>query len=108
MNKVELEIAEKIAKIEGEWFTVSRDGVPHVLLEFAESPKHPLPTHYNPFNWSVLGPLMVKYEVAIDYINESVDIFEETTGNYLCWELFEDESEIPAAILKCIIKSKEA
>jgi len=108
MNKQELEIAKKIAEIEGHWFTVSRDNIPYILTDFIESPNHPLPTYYNPFDWSILGPLMIKYKVTVNLV-----------GSYYCAQVAyngvgtcENNSlgyspSLPCAILECIIKSQE-
>jgi hypothetical protein len=106
MNKVELEIAKRIAEIEGYDFTFSRGCVPYVLKEYMESPEHPLPTYYNPFDWAILGPLMIKYSVGHDaFFSEIYSI--SNSGAYTEIKYGSNE-EIPRAILECIIKSKEA
>lgn len=104
MNKEELEIAKKIAEIEGVELVEHKGGflyknrngymfVNGVTMEW-----------YNPFDWSVLGPLSVKYEVSIQHTLSYVFI---TQGWHDVEVHFENKDEIPHAILKCIIKAKE-
>jgi hypothetical protein len=60
---------------------------------------------YNPFDWQILGSLMVKYEVSIDRLCERVYITQGWSNIEL---FFTGEDEIPLAMLECIIKSQEA
>lgn len=109
MNKEQLAIARKIAEIEGVEYRVDTDaGVKTVstLKRWVEGNKKCCTwTEYNPFDWSILGPLMLKWEVSIDRPCERVYV----TQGWKELEInFSGESEIPQAILECIIKSQEA
>ena len=115
MNKQELEIAKKIAGIEG-----VHDKIIEAIKNQQRNHNHFLATTstnsvssptvqsyesiYNPFDWSILGPLMLKYEVEPCYRYNEVAVWVEST-----WikESFTDKSDIPRAMLECIIKSRE-
>jgi|TARA_Y100000310_G_scaffold288566_1_gene314314 hypothetical protein len=60
------------------------------------------------FGWKYIGPLMVKYKVGIAYAlkdsDSSVGICEIKDNRYST--VFKSESEIPRAIIMCILKSK--
>ena len=97
MSKQELAIAKKIAEIEGV-------KSPTFRMPFDEY----IGRHYNPFDWSILGPLMIKYKVTVNLV-----------GSYYCAQVAyngvgtcENNSlgyspSLPCAILECIIKSQE-
>lgn len=98
MNKEELEIAKHIAEIEGinviqhdTW--LEEVGIKSGICD------------YNPFDWAILGPLSLKYEVETVYWLGAVSIEHKTGDNYSID--FNHKSAIPKAILECIIKSKE-
>ena len=98
MNKEELAIAKRIAEIEG----VKSPTFRMPLDEYVEK-------HYNPFEWGILGPLMVKYKVDNEHRNGVVAFTiwlndEATTAVSIEAKSTE---EIPRAILECIIKSQE-
>jgi len=95
MSKQELAIAKKIAEIEGV-------KSPTFRMPFDEY----IGRHYNPFDWSILGPLMVKHEIEVDYVDSSAYIRSNESA-YKCWALFSCKEEVPRAILECIIKSQE-
>jgi len=104
MNKQELEIAKKIAGIDGVEVEQYNDKLMisvNLKYCFAEY----TPKEYNPFSWSILGPLMVKYEIEVDFVDSSVYI-RSNEMSYKYWALFSCKEEIPSAILKCIIKSQ--
>ena len=99
MNKQELTIAKKIAEIEClDTKICELDGV--TFLAHIK----PCWTEYNPFDWSVLGLLMLKYVVSINSRDRFVEI---NTDKIECWVDFSAKEGIPHAILECIIKSKE-
>jgi hypothetical protein len=105
MNKQDLEITMKIAEIEGLDFTDEcradfLTGIKENYIKVFNCQE------YNPFDWSILGPLMVKYKVEIFY-DEMTSQITEFGFNFIGNVPFNDESEIPRAILECIIKSKE-
>jgi len=111
MNEQELEIAKKIAEIEGvqvnkEFTTNCKTGKTVQCLSYLPINTNFIEEMYNPFNWSILGSLMVKYKVEILYAEEYVAILDGY-GEDLFWEYFEDENDIPRAILKCIITSQD-
>lgn len=96
MNK--LEISKKIAEIE----KVDTRDVQVGSLIF------PFTMKYNPFDWSILGPLMFKYEVDISHYTGWASISSDCTGeDAIVSEYFGDIEGAPMAILECIIKSKE-
>lgn len=98
MNKEQLEIAKRIAEIDGVTVHEKLNSIYYYLKPFSVA-------EYNPFNWSILGPLMVKYEVELSHFNEYVYIADDN-GDDLFWEFFKNKQDIPRAILECIIKSK--
>jgi hypothetical protein len=57
-------------------------------------------------NWSTLGPLMVKYKVEPDYCDCDCSIWSENQIDANSTVKFESESEVPRAIIICILKSK--
>lgn len=100
MNEQELEIAKKIAEIEATDVSLRFNN-----LYYSET-AYGFIKEYNPFNWSILGSLMVKHKVEILYAEEYVAILDGY-GEDLFWEFFEDENDIPRSILECIITSKD-
>ena len=104
MNKEELAIAKRIAKIEGiePWWDNSDGDTKHYITDSAGGVGI-----YNPFGWPVLGPLMVKHEVSPSYAN-GVYLCEMWTGGVRYATSCLGKQEIPRAILECIIKSQEA
>ena len=96
MNKSELEIARKIAEIDGK-SVINVQG-------FLKETVHDMLIDYNPFDWSILGPLIVEYFVCINTVFNYVFI---TTGIKRTEVHFDHKSELPKAILECIIKSQE-
>ena len=92
----DLELCKKIAEIEGvpidcidcidgEWLGI------HGKYDIEE---------YNPFEWSLLGPLMVKYKVVVSYS------FGYVSADYGINRYFYGEvSELPRAILECIVEA---
>ena len=97
MKLTDLELCKKIAEIEGvpidcidcidgEWLGI------HGKYDIEE---------YNPFEWSLLGPLMVKYKVVVSYS------FGYVSADYGINRYFYGEvSELPRAILECIVEAK--
>ena len=100
--KEHVQIARRIAEIEGVCDTIDRDGMPYQIVELLGVIA---PFEYNPFDWSILGPLMLKYDVCLipsvnsGFTNVSIGV----NDSIWCGE----KEEIPLAILECIIKSKE-
>jgi hypothetical protein len=105
MNKEQLKIAKRIAEIEGIELTKHMGGVLYKNNQGCMLVNGMAMDWYNPFDWSVFGPLMVKYEVEIAYWLNAASV-ELNNGDTFTIN-FKDKSEIPTAILKCIIKSKE-
>ena len=61
----------------------------------------------NYHNWNLLGPLMVKYKVSVFYPVNVISISSEFSGKPPTARVdFESESEIPRAIIMCILKSE--
>ena len=89
MELSNLEINKKIAELEGLPFP-----------EFGNPDYH---------NWSLLGPLMVKYKVYIDHIHGACCMWHSVSGDIVMKtsSKFKSESEIPRAICLCILKSKD-
>ena len=90
MEYTELELNKMIAELEGE----------------NKSPSYSLlPASKNYHNWMFLGPLMVKYKVEIDYDDNQMSIYKDS---YIAASTiyFKSESEIPRAIIMCILKSE--
>lgn len=109
MNKEQLEIAKKIAEIDGvKVHTLSY--INRLVIE-THADVGPDYIEYDPLSWSILGPLMVKYHVTPDYSGNAMYIIDENTNEsstgILSAAYFKDEDGIPQAILECIIKSKE-
>jgi len=66
---------------------------------------------YNPLtNWLLLGPLMLKYEIEVDYQSmrcvflESKRYADDLDIKHVVD--YDDVDQLPRAILECIIKSK--
>jgi len=103
MNKQELAIAKKIAEIEG----IELREHSHSLYGFKSvyKPEGGIWQEYNPFDWSILGPLMVRHKVGISYDNQFV--FIDSSFDYSA-SYYKSDEDLPRAILECIIKSQEA
>ena len=114
MNKQELEIAKKIAEIEGIELTKQISTAPETGEEaewYSVSDASSLAEHeelYNPFSWSILGPLMVKYDVEPSYHNTKLIDIRICGGAGISAVTCKTKGEIPSAILECIIKSQGA
>jgi hypothetical protein len=106
MNKQELAIAKKIAEIEG----VDVKFICGRLCEMHMDGNEHLPcAYYNPFDWSILGPLMVKHKVIPDFnFNSAVVVNYDTQLSFEVDAHDENEESMKQAILECIIKSQEA
>jgi hypothetical protein len=117
MNKSELEIAKKISEIEGVYDTIcgAIEGQQARYDSFMTNGTNAISTPnvqsfesiYNPFDWSILGSLIKKYEVSIQHTIAYVFI---TQGWKDIEVSFDEDSGITLehAILECIIKSQEA
>ena len=105
MNEDELAIAKRITEIEGLIVTVKICKGDDEYWMQARKPGY-YNGDYNPFNWSILGPLMVKHDIEISYFYNYVYI-NDGNDDDLYWEYFKNKSDIPRAILECIITSKE-
>ena len=92
MKLTDLELCKKIAEIEGvpidcidcidgEWLGI------HGKYDIEE---------YNPFDWSWLGPMMIKYEVSVNF--QRMTIENEVHRFDFC-----DNNELPRAILEFIV-----
>ena len=98
----DLELCKKIAEIEGvpidcidcidgEWLGI------HGKYDIEE---------YNPFEWSLLGPLMVKYEVCIcRYYDMAYILSDETDGEHKVKVSFSVNGDVGRAILECIVEA---
>ncbi len=58
-------------------------------------------------DWRLLGPLMVKYRVEIDYLDSGCSIWHQHLIIVKGKSVFKSESEIPRAIILCILKSEK-
>lgn len=102
MKPEEIEIAKKIAEIEGVELKVFK----HSLYgeRWLYQPKGKIRQEYNPFDWAILGPLMLKYGVLINYCSGSVYMSNPFEYRFFVVK-FSCKDEIPLAILKCIIEA---
>ena len=111
MNKQELAITKKIAEIEGrEWRTDKEAGVITVstMNRWNEGGIKCCSWYeYNPFDWSILGPLMKKYEVSVQHAIEYVFITQGWKDIEVSFD-GEEPLGLERAILECIIKRQEA
>ena len=108
MTEQELGIAKKIAEIEGVEIQCDRDDSGNLTSVYEPADDNGWCNVYNPFCWSMLGQLLVKYKVTVNLV-----------GSYYCTQIAhngigtcEDNSlgyspSLPSAILECIIKSQE-
>ena len=102
-----LELCRKIAEIELKALNLDHEN------EGCAEPTYTAPKEYNPFDWSLLGPLMVKYKVDIDHDMEKAGGEVHAWGRghmgtltiLGCCE-FDSDEELPQAILECIIESQ--
>jgi hypothetical protein len=115
MTSEELEIAKKIAEIEGYKAAIKKfksDAYEcgyhaHVYLYENPNGRGFWCNTYNPFDWSILGPLMFKYEVDVSHYSGWASVASEYTDRTpIAQEYFGDLDGAPMAILKCIIKSQ--
>jgi hypothetical protein len=105
MNKQQLEIAKKIAEIEGVSVIDWKEEWSINTLYESDKWGNGI-CEYNPFDWSILGPLMVKYGVEI--IKPFVD--DEMRRIFIARDIgitAKNNEEITQAILECVIKSQE-
>ena len=118
MNKQELAIAKKIAEIEGvaviineaiakQQLAYNNFMLNHCTSAVSSPTVQSFESIYNPFDWSILGPLMLKYKIGIAHLFHEV-LIPSFNGIEPVTVKFENESDIPRAILECIIKSQEA
>lgn len=69
--------------------------------------KRPYEGRIDPINdWGVLGHLMIKYKVEIDRVYDKCTIWDYNNMENRTMIYFPFESEIPRAIIMCILKSK--
>jgi hypothetical protein len=62
--------------------------------------------HYNPLTkWSLLGPLMLKYEIEISYDNGFAVIHRKNVKAWGVTAIKSDKAGIPRAILECIVEA---
>ncbi len=106
MNQQDLELAKKIAEIEGVDYDIeaSDSGIMFITHYYMGDP---MCSEYNPFDWSILGPLMLKHGVSlIQNGNGDNHMFFMGSDNDIdiC---VTDKQEIPRTILECIVKSQE-
>jgi hypothetical protein len=106
MKLTDLELCKRIAEIEGEWVTVSRDGMVYVMKDWAESPNHPLPTLYFPLtNKALLLDLIYDYDVSVCRYRDSVFIESDYTDRpHKADVSFSDKNEFARAALECIVE----
>ena len=71
--------------------------------------KRPYEGRIDPLNdWGVLGPLMVKYKVSVFYPVNVISIASEFSGKAPVARIdYKSESEIPRAIIMCILTSED-
>lgn len=66
--------------------------------------------YWNPLtDWALLGPLMVKYHVEVVYDYKECSVFKDNGEPLLIAAAtthFNNDSQLPRAILECIIKAK--
>ena len=99
----DLEICKKLAELEGIDFSSSRLGV---LQYFKVGDMGKETKKYNPItDWSILGPLMVKYKVEVDYTCMDVSIYLKDYTVPVSVRTFDNEEGIPEAICLCILEA---
>jgi len=101
MTEQELEIAKKIAEIDfsaDDGYSVSaKYGAIWVSNSYTCGQNE-----YNPFSWSILGPLMVKYGVSL--LKE--DWYYKVVPEGMAFSIDCLPKNLEQAILECIIKSQ--
>tara|TARA_R110002020_G_scaffold469317_1_gene694274 strand:+ start:52 stop:381 length:330 start_codon:yes stop_codon:yes gene_type:complete len=106
MEYTELELNKMIAELEGvkwhEFKNVSKTRV-WLCTEY-NSDADDWPEYNVLTDWNLLGPLMFKYEVEIHY--DYNNCVRYVSGVEVGQFLFKNKSEIPRAIIMCILKSK--
>lgn len=101
MEYTELELNKMIAELEGVKTHLS-------LLADCELINTISYGVYDPVkDWRLLGPLMVKYKVSVFYPVKVISIASEFSGKPPAARVdYKDKSEIPRAIIMCILKSE--
>ena len=100
MKLTDLELCKNIAEIEG-INTFENRGLHGFQLTRRDSYEQ-----YNPFYWSLLGPLMVKYEVCIcRYYDMAYILSDETDGEHKVKVSFSVNGDVGRAILECIVEA---
>ena len=113
MEYTDLELNKMIGELEGEVLVIYNES--NLLHENDQGHMYEnnmTMDWYNPIkDWRILGPLMVKYKVCLCRENNSVYIINPNAKSYdynpmLAEVEFESESEIPRAIIMCILISE--
>lgn len=109
MEYTGLDLNKMIAELEGVHYMETRYEKDNFLAIVAENDFTGTPPEmigkYDPLtDWSLLGPLMVKYKVEINYHAECCSIYDSL--NMVAYTVTIEKSEIPRAIIICILKSK--
>lgn len=110
MEYTDLELNKMIAELEGENHFITYIGYPFnkemLCINDGVIPSNDDPEGYDIYDcvndWGLIGPLMVKYKVEIDYDFNNCKIWGDNKRAID----FESESEIPRAIIMCILKSE--
>ena len=98
MEYTGLELNKMIAELEGINFSDYKECSNCYIYEELYSPID---------DWDLLGPLMVKYKVGINHCEMFATNGDITsTKKHKSDAYFKSESEIPRAIIMCILKSK--
>jgi len=107
-----LQVAKAIAELEGveveevQYYGSAHGGEDYPVLLRVRRGVHG--ERYDPLDWSILGSLMVKYEVEVDYIGMWTDIaYIGAKGIVKHHEpiKFESKEDIPRAVCECILKA---
>ena len=100
MKLTDLELCKKIAEIELKPLNEDMKEAGCAELEYIA------PKNYNPFEWSLLGPLMVKHEVCIcRYYDMAYILSDETDGEHKVKVSFSVNGDVGRAILECIVEA---
>tara|TARA_R110002012_G_scaffold111566_1_gene256628 strand:+ start:331 stop:666 length:336 start_codon:yes stop_codon:yes gene_type:complete len=108
MEYTELELNKMIAELEGYKPVIIADMVKtNDSFNYApiEHSSNKGTNNYNK-NKAKLYDLMVKYKVEIDYLDCECSIWREDLIEAKATTRFKQESEIPRAIIMCILKSE--
>ena len=102
----DLELCKKIAEIELKPLNEDMKESGCVESEYTA------PKNYNPFEWSLLGPLMVKHEVDTEFFNGAnsgctriCKTKEQSISVVIGESYFDDKTGLPRAILECIVEA---